>query len=64
MVDTPFFDDGVPDWVLQASPFTHVPLVPAEEVEPGPLLALLAIALATTVVGVASFRRRDVDPGA
>jgi len=54
----------LPDWVLQASPFTHVPLVPAEEVEPGPLLALLAIALATTVVGVASFRRRDVDPGA
>jgi ABC-2 type transport system permease protein len=50
----------LPQAVLNASPFTHVPPAPAEEVCALPLLALLAIAALLTAGGFQGFRRRDL----
>jgi ABC-2 type transport system permease protein len=54
----------LPQWVLNVSPFTHVPLVPAEPFRLLPVLLLLAVAAGTTAVGFALFRRRDLAIGA
>jgi polyether ionophore transport system permease protein len=51
---------GLPDWVMDLSPFTHVPLLPAASFDAGPLLALTAVAAAFVFVGLAGFRRRNV----
>lgn len=51
---------SLPDWVMDLSPFTHVPLVPAADLEVTPLIALTAIAAALVGVGLVGFRRRDV----
>jgi ABC-2 type transport system permease protein len=54
----------LPQWLLNVSPFTHVPAVPAETVVATPLLWLVVAALALTVAGFATFRRRDLAIGA
>lgn len=54
----------LPGWLLDVSPYTHVPLVPAEPVTAAPLLWLSAAALALAAVGFAAFRRRDLAIGA
>jgi ABC-2 type transport system permease protein len=51
---------GLPDWVLELSPFEHVPQLPADDFRAGPLLALCAVAAALTAVGMLAFRRRDL----
>jgi ABC-2 type transport system permease protein len=53
---------GLPDWVLDLSPFQHVPQVPAADFDIVPLLGLSAVAAALTAVGLAAFRRRDLMP--
>ena len=53
---------GLPDWVLELSPFEHVPQLPADDFRSGPLLALCAVAAALTAVGMLAFRRRDLVP--
>ena len=50
----------LPQWVLNVSPFTHVPAVPAEQLEWLPLLVLLAVAAGLTTVGLVALRRRDL----
>jgi ABC-2 type transport system permease protein len=50
---------GLPDWVVGASPFDHVPQVPAVGVTFGPLLILSAVAAALAIAGLTAFRRRD-----
>jgi len=50
----------LPRWVGDLSPFQHTPQLPAAELGWAPLAVLAAVALALTVVGVASFRRRDL----
>ncbi|TVP64279.1 MAG: anibiotic ABC transporter [Nitriliruptor sp.] len=50
----------LPQWVLNVSPFTHVPGFPAEQLEWLPLLVLLAVAAALTAVGLVALRRRDL----
>ena len=51
---------GLPDWVMDISPFTHVPLLPAADLDVVPLLVLTAVAVALCAVGLVGFRRRNV----
>lgn len=50
----------LPQWMLDLSPFSHIPVVPAEELTAAPLLILGAIALAFLAAGLAGFGRRDI----
>jgi ABC-2 type transport system permease protein len=49
-----------PAWLLDLSPFTHTPAVPAEELTVAPLVVLVLLAAAAAAAGLAAFRRRDV----
>jgi ABC-2 type transport system permease protein len=51
---------GLAQWVLDISPFTHLPKLPGATLTVTPLVWLLAIAVALGVVGLVGFRRRDV----
>jgi ABC-2 type transport system permease protein len=51
---------GLPDWVMDLSPYTHVPLLPAASFDAAPLLGLTAVAAGLVAVGLAGFRRRNV----
>ena len=51
---------GLPDWVMDLSPFTHVPLLPAADLDVVPLLVLTAVSVALCAVGLVGFRRRNV----
>lgn len=50
----------LPQWVIDSSPFTHIPNLPGGEFTITPIILLLAIALALTVAGLAGFRLRDI----
>ena len=52
---------GMPDWARVLSPFHHVPQLPGDEVGLGALLALTLAAIALVAVGLAGFRRRDIN---
>ena len=54
----------LPQWLLDVSPFTHVPRVPAEAFSATPVVWLLATTVALGAVGFAAFRRRDLAIGA
>ena len=47
-------------WVLDISPFTHVPRLPGGTVNAAPLLWLSVLALSLCVIGLAGLRRRDI----
>jgi ABC-2 type transport system permease protein len=49
----------LPDWLIDVSPFQHVPQVPIEGLSLGSTAALVAVAAALLAVGFAGFRRRD-----
>ena len=47
-------------WVLDISPFTHVPRLPGGTVNAAPLLWLSVLAVTLCVIGMAGLRRRDI----
>ena len=47
-------------WVLDLSPYTHLPKLPGNPVTATPLLWLAALASALTAAGLAGFRRRGI----
>ena len=47
-------------WMLNISPFTHVPKLPGGDFSTSPLIWLTAIAAALVAAGLTAFRRRDV----
>jgi ABC-2 type transport system permease protein len=47
-------------WVLDISPFTHVPHVPGGSVTATPLVSLTVVALALTFAGLGGLRRRNI----
>ena len=51
---------GLPEWVMDVSPFTHVPLLPAAGFDVVPLLVMTFVAVALCGVGLVGFRRRNV----
>ncbi|MGV9824022.1 ABC transporter permease [Gordonia sp. NPDC003429] len=50
----------LPQWAMDISPFTHVPLVPVEPMRWLPVIVMICVAAAFVVVGWWGFRRRDV----
>lgn len=50
----------LPEWLLDLSPFSHIPLVWSDEFTAVPLVVLGAIATALVVVGLTGFGRRDI----
>jgi ABC-2 type transport system permease protein len=51
---------GLPQAVTNLSPFTHVPAVPAEDLQLLPMVILVAIAAGLHLVGFVGWRRRDL----
>ncbi|HET8989416.1 MAG TPA: hypothetical protein VFN43_12955 [Humibacillus sp.] len=49
-----------PDWLVGLSPFHHLAAVPIDPVEWPAALAMLAIGVTLTAVGVLAFERRDL----
>ncbi|HEU4426602.1 MAG TPA: ABC transporter permease [Pilimelia sp.] len=47
-------------WVLDASPFNHIPKLPGEAFTATPGLWLLAVTVVLAATGLAAFRRRDI----
>lgn len=55
---------GLPQWLMNLSPFAHVQAVSAEGVTARPMWTLLAVAVALAVGAAVAFRRRDLVIGA
>ncbi|MBW1604743.1 ABC transporter permease [Streptomyces sp. JJ66] len=51
----------LPDWLTYVSPFSHVPHLPAEPLTWTPLVVLTLLAGALLALGLAGFRRRDLE---
>ena len=50
---------NLPGWVVDLSPFQHVPAMPSQGFALAPVVALTAVALGLIAAGVLGFRRRD-----
>lgn len=51
---------GIPQWLLDISPWTHVPRLPAAAFSATPVVVLLLVVVALTAVGLWGLRRRDL----
>ncbi len=47
-------------WLLDVSPFTHIPKAPGTDVSATPLVWLVAVAVALAAAGLIGLRRRDI----
>ncbi|MEJ3405247.1 hypothetical protein WDJ51_10920 [Rathayibacter sp. YIM 133350] len=54
---------GLPDWVRDASPFSHTPLVTADDADWGAAWVMLALGVLAAAASVALVRRRDLALG-
>jgi ABC-2 type transport system permease protein len=52
---------GLPDWSVNLSPFGHVPMLPAAQLEWTPLVILTGLAAALIAAGLYGLRRRDLE---
>jgi len=50
----------LPQWIVDLSPFSHVPAVPAVSLDVEPLLVMTLLAAVFTATGLALWRRRDL----
>jgi ABC-2 type transport system permease protein len=50
----------LPGWLVDLSPFTHLPALPGGTFEGVPLVGLTVVAAALSVAGLAALRRRDI----
>ncbi|WP_147915832.1 ABC transporter permease [Ruania zhangjianzhongii] len=53
---------GLPDWAIAISPFMHTPLVTTAHPDWSGAVWMSTAAVATTALGVAFYRRRDLQP--
>lgn len=51
---------NLPTWVLDASPFTHIPKVPVAEFTPASTAVLLVLSATLAAAGLVSTRRRNL----
>jgi ABC-2 type transport system permease protein len=51
---------GLSQWLVDVSPFAHVPKLPGTAFTATPLLWLTGITVALAAAGLAGFRRRDI----
>lgn len=51
----------IPAWIVDLSPFSHTPQVPAVHNDPVPLAVMTALAFAATGAGLLFWRRRDLE---
>jgi ABC-2 type transport system permease protein len=58
--DTVLAIADVPSWVLDLSPFHHVALVPAQDLDALAALVMLAIGAAAALAALPLFARRDL----
>lgn len=49
-----------PKWLMRLSPFAHIPKLPGADMLWGPSLTVLAVAAALALLGLSSFRHRDL----
>jgi ABC-2 type transport system permease protein len=52
---------GLPQWILDLSPFTHLPKAPANPIGASQLVILLVVSLALVALGLTGLRRRDLE---
>ena len=50
----------IPQWIIDLSPFSHTPAVPAVSLDLTPLLVMTAISAVVTFAGLVLWRRRDL----
>lgn len=50
----------LPQWIIDISPFGHLPAMPADSFQLAPVMWLSAFAISLSIVGIVRFRNRDV----
>ena len=51
---------GMPQWILDLTPYAHIPRVPGQDFRALPVVVLLVIDVLVLAAGLAAFRRRDL----